>query len=413
MKKYVIDTNVLMSLENFDGLITHCAGEMTIPIYCIEELDHLKSREGDAGFQARRALRNLDKSKNGIEFFFPETTDSWCVPANWDKDYVDNKLINIAKILQLGGDDVTLVSNDLNVRIKCDLLFIGTESYHEVSKIGTGWTEINLSQGEFEMFQRGKEGKINKWNVPLNQYLVIRDGEGIKTRGVYKYFDESDWLEVPIEKVGSFQLGTAEPRDDYQRCVINSLLHDDFTVITGRAGSGKTLLSLTYCLREIQCEKRDKLIIFANPVKTKGSEQLGFYTGDRTEKLMQNSIGAMLTSKMGDSMAVEELIEKGRIEILPISDIRGFEVGKKQIMYITEAQNMSVELLKLAIQRCAEGAKIILEGDPCTQVDHCSFEGSGNGLRRVIEVFEGYYGFSHVNLPNIYRSQIADKADTM
>lgn len=399
-----------MSLESFDGLISHCAGEITIPIYCIEELDHLKSREGNAGFQARRALRNLDKSKKGVKFFFPESADSWCLPANWDKDYVDNKLINIAKILQLGGDAVTLVSNDLNVRIKCDLLFIGTESYHEVSKIGTGWTEINLSQGEFEMFQKGK---VNKWNVPLNQYLVIRDGEGIKTRAVYKYLDGSDWLEVPIEKVGSFQLGTAEPRDDYQRCAINSLLNDDFTVITGRAGSGKTLLSLTYCLREIQCEKRDKLVIFANPVKTKGSEQLGFYTGDRTEKLMQNSIGAMLTSKMGDSMAVEELIEKGKIEILPISDIRGFEVGKNQIMYITEAQNTNVELLKLAIQRCAEGAKIILEGDPCTQVDHYSFEGLGNGLRRVIEVFEGYYGFSHINLPNIYRSQIADKADIM
>lgn len=413
MKKYVIDTNVLMSLENFDNLISHCGGEMTIPIYCIEELDHLKSREGDAGFQARRALRNLDRSKSKIDFYFPEVTDSWCVPGNWDKDYVDNKLVNIAKILQLCGDAVKLVSNDLNVRIKCDLMSIGTESYHEISKIGSGWTEINLSEKEFQIFLKDKGGKINKWNVPINQYLIIKENDGIKTRGVYKYLGEDAWIEVPEEKVGSFQLGTASPKDCYQQCAINSLLNDDFTVITGRAGSGKTLLSLTYCLREIQCEKRDKLIIFANPVKTKGSEQLGFYTGDRTEKLMQNSIGAMLTSKMGDSIAVEELIEKGRIEILPISDIRGFEVGKNQIMYITEAQNMNVELLKLAIQRCAEGSKIILEGDPCTQVDHYSFEGSGNGLRRVIEVFEGYNGFSHINLPNIYRSQIADKADTM
>jgi predicted ribonuclease YlaK len=121
----------------------------------------------------------------------------------------------------------------------------------------------------------------------------------------------------------------------------------------------------------------------------------------------------MLSSKMGDSdnLVIDDLITQNKLEILPISDIRGFEVGPKQIMYITEAQNLSTDLVKLAIQRCAEGSKIILEGDPMTQVDNYAFEGHGNGLRRVIEVFEGYYDFSHVLLPNIYRSQIADKAE--
>ena len=199
----------------------------------------------------------------------------------------------------------------------------------------------------------------------------------------------------------------------YQICAIDSLVDDDFTIITGKAGTGKTLLSLTYALREIISEKRRKLIIFVNPVKTRGAEVIGFYTGSRTEKLMQNSIGAILSSKLGGLEVVEDLMEKDKLEILPISDIRGFEVGQDDIMYITEAQNLNIELIKLAIQRCAEGAKIILEGDPTTQVDHFSFEGEGNGLIRAIEVFEGYEGFSHVNLPNIYRSAMADRAELM
>ena len=212
----------------------------------------------------------------------------------------------------------------------------------------------------------------------------------------------------------SSHFGRIEALDEFQMCAIDSLYKDNLTVITGKAGSGKTLLSLSYALQEVLSGKRSKLIIFANPVKTRGSEQLGYYPGDRTEKLMQNSVGAMLVSKFGgDPMAVDQLIQDGMLEILPFSDIRGFEVSESQIMYISEAQNLNVDLAKLAIQRCAEGAKIILEGDPQTQVDHYSFEGNQNGLRRIIEVFEGTEGFSHVYLPNIRRSKIADLADKM
>ena len=128
---------------------------------------------------------------------------------------------------------------------------------------------------------------------------------------------------------------------------------------------------------------------------------------------MSNSVGAILKSKLGGVEPIYQLMSENRLEILQLSDIRGFEVGPDDIMYITEAQNLNVDLIKLAIQRCAEGSKIILEGDPTTQVDHWSFEGDGNGLVRAIEVFEGYEGFSHINLPNIYRSKIADRAERM
>lgn len=408
MEKYVLDTNILMSLEKFENLIKFCKGKITIPIYVIEELDHLKGKEGSAGFQARRALRNLEKIKDNIDYSMP--CKFYSLPSEWDPLKMDNKIINVARNLSFDYETI-LLSNDLNVRIKCEILGVETQPYFEQKEITYGWTEIHLNSQDYLEFSEEKE---NKWNVPLNEYLIIKD-DTTKNEiyGVFKFLGDNDWIEVFPEKLGNGYIGTITPKDEYQQCAINSLLEDDFTVITGKAGSGKTLLSLTYALRQIQSEARNKLIIFANPVKTRGADELGFYKGDRTDKLLQNSIGAMLSSKLGGLDILETLIAEGKVEILPISDIRGYEAGPKNIMYITEAQNLSTDLMKLAIQRCAEGTKIILEGDPYTQVDHYSFEGANNGLSRVIEIFNGYYGFAHINLPIIYRSRIANKAEEM
>jgi predicted ribonuclease YlaK len=76
---------------------------------------------------------------------------------------------------------------------------------------------------------------------------------------------------------------------------------------------------------------------------------------------------------------------------------------------------LSIDLIKLAIQRCADGSKIIIEGDSYAQVDKKSFEGHNNGLQRVIEVFTGTdaVDFGYVNLPIIYRSKMGDKAEEL
>ena len=408
-KIYIADTNIFMSLNNLEKLIEYCGGLLKVPIYVIEELDNLKTKEGDRGFKARRALRNIKKVEDRLIYVLSDG-QSWLLPAEWAGDKMDNRIINCAAYLKFAEhEDIVMLSNDLNVRIKCNSLKIPTEPYHEEEKqTSPGWVEAKMTDEEYDEFLLKRN---NLWSLELNEYLIALDKAG-ELRGIFKYLDDKDWIEVNNkEKIGNVFLGTISPRDSFQACAIDSLLNENFTVITGAAGSGKTLLSLTYALREIRSGARSRLIIFTNPVKTRGSEQLGFYTGDRTEKLLQNSIGAMLSSKIGDSSVLDQLMDENLLEILPMSDIRGYEVGADQIMYITEAQNLSSDLIKLAIQRCAEGSKIILEGDPNTQVDNYAFEGSNNGLKRVIDVFRGYYDFSQVQLPNIYRSKIADKAE--
>ena len=158
----------------------------------------------------------------------------------------------------------------------------------------------------------------------------------------------------------------------------------------------------------------EKIIIFCNTVATKGSAKLGFYPGSRTEKLLDSQIGNFLVSKIGDRCGVERLIEDGQLILLPMSDIRGFDTsGMKAAIYITEAQNLDIELMRLALQRIGDDSICILDGDYTHQVDMSLYAGANNGMRRVSQVFRGQPCYGEVELKNIHRSKIARIAEEM
>jgi predicted ribonuclease YlaK len=292
------------------------------------------------------------------------------------------------------------------MEIKAAALGIQTINYYENTTMPISCLKIRMSNKDLENFS---DEMLSEYDVPIGQYIIVEDESG-KACQIKKYFGEGLWESPQFDGIGNY-LFSIKPMDAYQSCAIDSLFRDDMTVITGPAGTGKTLMSIAYCLQKIRNGAR--VHIFVNPVKTKNSEELGFYPGDRDEKLLQNFIGGILKNKIGDITEVEKLLEEGSLNLYPFSDIRGIEVGKGDIMYITEAQNLSVELMKLGIQRCAEGSKIIIEGDPDTQVDKDAFMNESNGLKRVIQVYTGDDKFSHVYLPNIYRSKLAERAERL
>lgn len=119
-------------------------------------------------------------------------------------------------------------------------------------------------------------------------------------------------------------------------------------------------------------------------------------------------------SKLGDRIAVERMIDDGALVLLPMSDIRGYDTsGIPSAVYITEAQNLDVDLMKLALQRIGEDSICILDGDEDTQVDMSMYAGENNGMRRVSKVFRGEDIYAEVELQNIYRSRIAELAEKM
>ena len=116
-------------------------------------------------------------------------------------------------------------------------------------------------------------------------------------------------------------------------------------MITGKAGSGKTFLSLGYLFYKLEHGEIDKIVVFCNTVATKNSAKLGYYPGSRDEKLLDSQIGNMLISKLGSRTELERMMEDETIMLLPLSDIRGYDTtGMKAGVYISEAQNLDINM---------------------------------------------------------------------
>ena len=100
--------------------------------------------------------------------------------------------------------------------------------------------------------------------------------------------------------------------------------------------------------------------------------------------------------------------------MLPLSDIRGYDTtGMNAAIYISEAQNLDIELMRLALQRVGEDSICLIDGDDKTQVDMSLYAGSHNGMRRVSQVFRGQDFYGEVELVNIHRSKIAKLAQQL
>lgn len=196
--------------------------------------------------------------------------------------------------------------------------------------------------------------------------------------------------------------------------MFDSLSNNKITLVKGPPGSGKTMVSLAFLMSKMEHGDLDKIVIFCNTVATANSAKLGFYPGSRDEKLLDSQIGNLLVSKFGGREGVDRLINEGKIILLPLSDIRGYDTsGMRAGVYISEAQNLDRTLMKLALQRIGEDSICIIDGDEKSQVDLPIYAGVNNGMRRASKVFRGAPIYGEVALKTIFRSQISRIAENI
>jgi PhoH-like ATPase len=410
MNKIIVDTNVLIDGLQFDKFET-----VVIPIVVIEELDHLKmNKDFELSLKARRAIRSIEKATNKIAML----ESSANLPLAFCKNLTDNEILRfVIQAVKTGTVD-SFYTKDLNLKIKARFLDIPIyEQEEKACDIYKGYREVVMTDQEIANHYGDSE---NKMGLFLNEYLIIKNEDD-------EVVDRQKWngkgfIHVPVKNIGGKKKGEVDridqlkPFDAYQACAIDSLNTNGFTVLTGKAGSGKTLIALSWLVNALDSSsnaKLSKIIIVHNNAPLKGAEKQGYYPGTRTEKLLQSNLGGILASKLGSMFAVEQLIKQERIELVPASDLRGIEVSSSQAIFITEGQNMDAYILKTAIQRAKEGAKIIVEGDILEQQDmrNCPFEESG--IYRAIEVFKNTPNFGCIKLKTNYRSPLAELADKM
>jgi predicted ribonuclease YlaK len=381
----------------------------------LENIKTSKNKDNEVKYKAKKVSQLLNYYYGQYECINYE--------KEWDRIYIDSnpvlldnndtRIVISAFVYSDAHPDVIFVTDDVNCNNIARSLGLTTNvltQFHNIN-INTGYlVRTCFSENEMNDIYDRIENNDN-FGLLENQYLMVQQDNNIIDSFVYT---KGKMRRVPFQSCNSKEFGEVKPLDAFQKIAIHSLKNNKLTMLRGTAGTGKSLLGLGYLFECLESNKIDKIIIFCNTVATKSSAKLGYYPGSRTEKLLDSQIGNFLASKLGSRIEVERMIHDETLILLPMSDIRGFDTtGMNAGIYITEAQNLDIELMKLALQRIGEDAICILDGDSETQVDLDIYSGENNGMRRVSEVFSGQPFYGEVTLPICHRSTIAAIADKM
>ena len=386
----------------------------------IQELEDIKSsnrKDEKIKYLARQVVRSLTEHEGEYDLHIFETYMLDPIYSKGDFD-VNNDLRILATAFDYDyykhPDETVFVTNDLVLKHIANMFFgeDSIESVEEEQEDYSGYKEIILNTDE-EISDLYQNLNTNQFGLLTNQYLIIKNNKN-------EIIDRLCWngkthRRLIVKDFNSRSLGNIKPiaGDVYQLFAADSLINNQITMLCGKPGSGKTYLALGSLFSLLDKHEIDRIIVFCNPVVAKDAAKLGFYPGTKLEKLMETQVGAILSSKLGDSMEVERLIQDGKLILIPAGDARGYEVPANSGVYIMESQNLTCDLLRMLLQRISDKCKVIVDGDYDEQVDMDVYAGANNGMRKMSKVFRGEELYGQIELKNIHRSHIAAIADKM
>ena len=402
LKKKFYDTSSLLEAQDLAFNENFLISQVTL-----EEIENIKTstfKDENIKFKARKLLHLLE---NNRDKFVVVGSGRLRDMRNKDWDYeIIQDALEVAE-----REDIIFLTQDLSCSLRAAAAGLCIGKCVDVEDTYTGYIEFTCTDTE-KMNELYEQLAENKFDLLDNQYIVLKNELGAVVDCLKWKNNEAKSIIFPV--LESERLGKIKPKDPYQTFAIDSLKTNKLTVLRGAAGTGKSLLSMGYLLQQLEDHKIDKIIIFCNTVATKGSAKLGYYPGSKNEKLLDSQIGHFLAGKLGGLIEVERLIKEEKLLLIPMSDCRGYDTtGTNAGIYVTEAQNMSVEMMKLLLQRIGDDCICILDGDDKAQVDMEDYAGHNNGLARVSKVFRGQPYYGEVTLKNCYRSEIAKRAEMM
>lgn len=431
--KVVLDTNVIL----FDALAVtkfHNA-DIYIPISVIEEIDRFKRDLGENGKNARHFSRFVDvlrdKGKLAQGVSFDETSKSKMfvqidievegLPDELDNQKADNRILGTAIYLQkkYPNEIITLVTKDINLRIKADVFGIEAKDY-EPNSVGsnddyyTGRTELEVDSGLIDRFYENKKVTAPEGSQLLaNGYVVLKDKNNSNHSAIGRFIKEENQIIPLISPTDS--IWGIHPRNVEQSFALDALLNDDilFVSLIGKAGTGKTLMALAAGLYKTLDEGRFQRLLVSRPIFPMGRD-IGYLPGDVEQKLnpwMQpifDNVEYLMGADKKAAGRAQELINQGMLNIEPLTYIRGRSIPN-QYLIVDEAQNLTPHEIKTIVTRAGEGTKVVLTGDRY-QIDNPYVDAANSGLSYSVERFKGHSIAAHVTLSKGERSDLAELA---
>lgn len=408
---YVIDTSVILSdpkaLERLGGK------DIVIPLVVLTELES-KRTHPELGYPARTALRMLEAlrkqhgniteqiqtdSGGSIRIELNNIDDS-ALPSALRVDLNDNKILAVASNLAKNGEDVTLLTKDLPLRLKASIAGIFADdgdSDQDDFNIGVIQQKIVDSEVIDYIYQNGSVGIPDQY--PENTGIILKTST-----------EQSALGRVSGDEIKIIRSQTPcglQSRNAEQSIAIDILCDPAIGIASlgGLAGSGKTIMALAAGIDAVKKNKYKRVIVF-RPVYSVGGQDLGFLPGTAEEKMAPWS--AAVYDAMESFLKPNEIRDiqvAKQIEVLPLTHIRGRTL-KGSYVIIDEAQNLDLMVLVTALSRMGEGSKVVLTHD-VNQRDNLRV-GKHDGIAKVISTLSGSELFAHVALTKSVRSKIAD-----
>ena len=398
------DTNALIDL--YDKIFNEEFYVSRISLRELENIKNSKNKDEETKYRARKLSKMFQEQSY---MYHTVCTESDNDPHLGN----DDKIIKAVKFLQDEGIDVVFMTNDAccyNLA-KAEGLKVRSTGAESDDESYLGFRELNLTEEELSEFYSCKDAYMCKIHPEIlqNEYFFIKAKDEVVD--IYRRVDnEAKRVSYPVFNSEFF--GDVKAKDIYQRIAMDSMMNNQITIVRGPAGSGKSWLCMSYLFSLLEKGKIDKIIIFCNTVAVKNAAKLGFYPGDKNEKLLDSQVGNFLSSKLGSRIMVEKMIQEEKLVLVPVADARGYDTtGMNAGVYIQEAQNLDRELMKLLLQRLGEDTICLIDGDDTAQVDLDAYAGMNNGIKRAVEVFKGQDFFGTVQLQKVRRSRIAEVAD--
>ena len=430
-KKVVIDTNVIL----FDSLaVTRIRNaDIYIPLCVIEEVDQFKRDHTENGRNARHFSRFIDKLRNqgplssGIaleksdsKIYVNTEINKMDQPFDLLHDKkADNLILGAAAWLkkEYPKNLVELITKDVNLRIKADVLGLVAKDYEPddipFEELYKGFKTLEVSSESIAEFYRDKCLSLKDEKFSPNEYIILKDQNNLSHSAIGRYSP----IKQTIVPLISFSEGVwgIQPRNVEQSFALDALLNDDisFVTLSGKAGTGKTLLALATGLCKTLEHKQFQKLLVSRPIFPMGRD-IGYLPGDVEQKLnpwMQpifDNVEFLLGSDKRAGERAKELMYQGMISIEPLTYIRGRNIPN-QYLIVDEAQNLTPHEVKTIVTRAGNGTKVVLTGDPY-QIDNPYVDSANSGLTHSVEKFRGEDLAGHITLEKGERSPLAELA---
>jgi PhoH-like ATPase len=436
-KIFILDTNVL--LHDYQCIYNFEENDVIIPIVVLEELDKFKKGNDEINFHAREFTRELDKLSgdmlltaniplgDNLGNLHIETGKDFSekVSQSFPERTSDHRILAIADYVCTSNKDkvVVLITKDINLRMKAKSLGIPAQDYEndKVANIGDLYKGItvmdDVDQDLINRLYEAPDGISSKeFNISEDlrghQFFIIKNN-GSSALAHYNPVNKSL---TRVIKQTTFGI---DPRNAEQTFALEALSDPSVELVslTGKAGTGKTLLALASALAQ---QKRYKQIFLARPIVPLANRDLGFLPGDVKEKMdpyMQplydnlTVIKHRFSHQSPEFMKINEMMKEEKLVITPLAYIRGRSLSN--IFFIVdEAQNLTPHEIKTIITRAGEDTKMVFTGD-IEQIDSPYLDTGSNGLSYLSDKMKDQNIFAHVNLVKGERSYLAELASKL